>query len=68
MVECGDELDHQFERERVAALGTVESEDSGGAFVGERKILVGHVRDFTAWANGLSGRDAEELRSAQREQ
>jgi hypothetical protein len=33
MAECIDQLDHQVEREGVAALRTVESEDGGGPFV-----------------------------------
>jgi hypothetical protein len=54
MVERVDGLDHQFERERVAALGTIESEDRGGAFVSQGEIFIGHVRDCTARGSGAS--------------
>ena len=37
-VERGDEIEHQFEGEGVAALGAVQGDDGGGAFVGDLKI------------------------------
>ncbi len=42
-VQAADQFKHQFERERVAALGPVESDDSELAFNGSDEVLVGHV-------------------------
>lgn len=52
-IEGGDEIEHQFERESVAALGTVQGNDGDGAIVSDVKIqraalvhgaIVSHLR------------------------
>src|ERR1019366_1016700 len=37
-IEPADEIEHQFERERVAALGAVQGDDGDGAFAGDLNI------------------------------
>ena len=50
LVERGDQIEHQFERERVAALRAVQGDDGGRAFVGDLKI---HEASFALARNSF---------------
>src|ERR1019366_5326007 len=49
-LEGGDEIEHQFERERVAALGAVQGDDGDGAFARDLNI---HAFSFALARNSF---------------